>query len=57
VSLASRGQRDMDTGVEAIADPAELVQVRRQAHSVHRKSLLLAIAIAILLSIPWLSLV
>lgn len=35
MNLASRGQRDMDKGSEAIADSAELAQVRRQARKVH----------------------
>jgi len=39
VKLAARGQRDLDTGPEPIADVAELAQVRRQARAVHIKSL------------------
>jgi hypothetical protein len=39
VALASRGQRDMDHGPGAIADAAELAQVRAQARTVHLKSL------------------
>jgi hypothetical protein len=57
VSLASRGQRDMDTGPEAITDAGELAQVRRQARNVHVRSLLLAVMIAAILSIPWLAVV
>ena len=38
MKLASRGQRDMDTGPQAIADAAELAQVRRQARAVYSKS-------------------
>lgn len=45
MALTSRGQRDMDTGPEAIADAAELAQVRRQARRVHVKSLVLAAAL------------
>ena len=45
MGLASRGRRDMDTGAEAIADAAELVQVRRQARLVHVKALVLAAAL------------
>jgi len=53
VALASRGQRDMDTGPNAITDTAELAQVRRQARKVHVRSLLLAAAIvALVLMIP-----
>jgi hypothetical protein len=53
VALASRGQRDMDTGPEAIADDVELAQVRRQARKVHVKSLVLATAlVALVLMIP-----
>jgi hypothetical protein len=53
VALASRGQRDMDAGPEAITDGAELAQVRRQARSVQLKSLLLAAAlVALVLIIP-----
>jgi beta-lactamase regulating signal transducer with metallopeptidase domain len=39
VKLAARGQRDMDAGPEAIADRAELEQVRRQARAIYAKSL------------------
>lgn len=53
MALASRGQRDLDTGPEAIADAAELAQVRRQARKVHVKSILVAAALAALaLMIP-----
>lgn len=48
MALASRGQRDLDTGPEAITDAAELVQVRRQARKVHMKSLVLAAALVAL---------
>jgi hypothetical protein len=40
VALASRGQRDMDSGSEAILDAPELAQVRRQARKVHLQALL-----------------
>ncbi|MDX1676057.1 MAG: hypothetical protein R3314_14780 [Longimicrobiales bacterium] len=33
--LASRGLRDMDDGPEAVDDPAERAQLRRQARIVH----------------------
>ena len=53
MALASRGQRDMDTGREAIADASEIAQVRRQARKVHVKSLVLAAAlVALILMIP-----
>jgi len=53
VALASRGQRDMDTGTEAITEAAELVQVRKQARRVHAKSLVVAAALVVVaLSIP-----
>jgi hypothetical protein len=42
VALASRGQRDMDHGPEAIADAAEIARVRAQARTVHLKSLAVA---------------
>jgi len=42
VKLASRGQRDMDTGPESIADKAEVDQIRRQAKAVHTKALISA---------------
>lgn len=40
--LASRGQRDMDTGPQAIADAEEAAQVRRQAQAVYIKSFISA---------------
>ncbi|MCM2314216.1 MAG: hypothetical protein NDJ92_03570 [Thermoanaerobaculia bacterium] len=53
MALASRGQRDMDTGPNAITDAAELAQVRRQARKVHVKSLVVATAlVALVLMIP-----
>jgi hypothetical protein len=42
VKLASRGQRDMDTGPQVIDDNAELTQLRRQARAVYAKSVVLA---------------
>jgi hypothetical protein len=42
VKLASRGQRDLDSGPEVITDAAELTAARRQARSVHVKSLIAA---------------
>jgi hypothetical protein len=48
VGLASRGQRDMDSGPEDISDPDELAQVRRQARKVHLQALVLALALTAL---------
>lgn len=42
--LASRGQRDLDEGREAIVDPIELERVRRQARTVQIKTLMFTIA-------------
>jgi hypothetical protein len=39
VKLAARGQRDMDTGPEPIADQAESKPVRRQTRVVYGKSI------------------
>ena len=49
MKLAARGQRDMDTGPEAIADAAQLSTVRQQARGVHLKSLLFAGALTALI--------
>jgi hypothetical protein len=48
VALASRGQRDMDAGSEAIVDATELAQVRRQARRVHLQALVFALALTAL---------
>lgn len=48
MALASRGQRDMDSGPEAITSAAVLAQVRRQARRVHLKSVGLGVALAVL---------
>jgi hypothetical protein len=42
VKLASRGQRDMDGGQQAITDAAEAAQVRRQAQAVYIKAFISA---------------
>lgn len=42
MKLASRGQRDMDTGSQPIADKAEADQIRRQAQAVYIKALISA---------------
>lgn len=52
MALASRGQRDMDTGPEVIADVAELAQVRRQACGIYVKSVAIAVALVALAMIP-----
>ena len=53
MKLAARGQRDMDTGPETIADAAVLAQVRRQARKVHLQSFLLAALLtAVVLLLP-----
>jgi hypothetical protein len=49
VKLASRGQRDMDTGPEYITDTEELRSVQRQAGVVRTKSLLGAATLTVLL--------
>ena len=46
MSLAARGARNPDTGVEPIESPGELDRVRRQARRVH----LLSIAAAVVLT-------
>jgi predicted kinase len=46
VGLASRGQRNLDTGVETVGDAGELAQLKRQARGVHAK----AIGVAVLLT-------
>ena len=48
MALASRGQRDMDEGAEAIEDADELRRVRAQARSVYRKAAILALALTAL---------
>ena len=53
MSLASRGLRDMDRGPEAIEDPRELEQVRRQARALHLWAAAVTVAVtAISLLIP-----
>jgi hypothetical protein len=48
VLLAARGARNMDSGNEPIADPAELTRVRAQARSVHARSALAALGVTAL---------
>jgi len=52
VRLASRGQRDMDSGPQQISDAAELQQVQRQARAVYVKSVITAAIITALALIP-----
>jgi hypothetical protein len=53
VALAARGQRDLDTGAEAITDENELAQARRQARKVHLESISAAILLtAAVLALP-----
>lgn len=53
MALASRGQRDMGRGPEAIADGAEFAQVRRQARKVHVESIVTAAVLtALVMAIP-----
>lgn len=52
--MGSRGRRDMDGGVEAITDPAERAQVRRQALRVTGRALLWALILtAVVASLPF----
>ena len=48
MKLASRGQRDMDTGPQTIDDNGELAQLRRQARAVYAKSIVVAAILTIL---------
>jgi hypothetical protein len=53
VRLASRGQRDLDQGAQAIDDSAELAQVKSQARKVHMQSLVAAALLtALALAVP-----
>jgi hypothetical protein len=44
VGLASRGSRDMDSGLETILEEDVKAQIRKQARSVQLKSLAVAVA-------------
>ncbi|HEX9382044.1 MAG TPA: hypothetical protein VF908_01475 [Gemmatimonadaceae bacterium] len=50
--LASRGQRDMDSGPQQISDAVELQQVQRQARAVYVKSVITAAILTALALIP-----
>jgi len=52
VRLASRGLRDMDQGPQAISQPTELQQVRRQARAVYIKSVITAAFFTAIALIP-----
>jgi hypothetical protein len=53
VALAARGVRNLDRGEEAITDPNELAQVRRQARRVRLEGLALAAVLTlVLLALP-----
>jgi hypothetical protein len=52
VALASRGQRETETGVETIDDAAVAAQLRRQAAAVQRRSLAAAAALTALSLLP-----
>jgi hypothetical protein len=49
VKLASRGQRDLDSGPEAMTNAAELTATRRQARAVHLKSLIVAAVLTLII--------
>jgi len=49
VNLASRGARDMDSGIEKIQDDAVLAQVRKQARKVNIESMVTAAVLTILI--------
>lgn len=51
MSLAARGSRNMDNGVERIDDERILAQVRRQARKVYIKSLLVAVPLTALVAL------
>lgn len=50
--LAARGRRDLDGGIERIADAEERARVRRQARLVHLEALRLAAALTALATLP-----
>jgi len=52
VKLASRGQRDLDTGPRPIDDSAELALLRRQARAVYVKSVVTAVILTALALLP-----
>lgn len=50
MSLAARGSRNMDNGIEKIEDDWLLAQVRRQARKVYIKALVSAAALTLLVA-------
>ncbi|HXI99520.1 MAG TPA: hypothetical protein VNG73_11305 [Gemmatimonadaceae bacterium] len=50
--LASRGQRDMDSGPEEIADATEQARVQRQARVVYAKSVVTAAILTAVALVP-----
>jgi hypothetical protein len=52
VALAARGLRDMDDGMETIADPVELQQVKAQARQVNVQAAVISAVITAML-IAW----
>jgi hypothetical protein len=52
VKLASRGQRDLDSGPQPIDDNAELALLRRQARAVYVKSIVTAVILTALALFP-----
>jgi hypothetical protein len=52
VALAARGLRNMDAGTEAIADPAELRQVKAQARQVNVRAVTISAAVTAVL-VAW----
>jgi hypothetical protein len=53
VSLAARGAREAGKGVEPIADPGLIAQLRRQAREVHVEAVLVAALLTgLILMIP-----
>jgi hypothetical protein len=53
VNLASRGQRDLDSGPEAIGDSAELAAIKAQARKVYLESFAAAlVATLVAIALP-----
>ena len=50
MKLASRGQRDLDTGPHPIPDAGELTSVQLQSRAVHLKSLFVAALLTLTLT-------
>ncbi|HJP87107.1 MAG TPA: hypothetical protein VJ852_14045 [Gemmatimonadaceae bacterium] len=48
MKLASRGQRDLDAGPQAIDDTTEVAQLRRQARAVYVKAFVTAVILTAL---------